>query len=58
MNGRIGVVAAILSSAFGSMAGAATRFVIGVTDPLTLATFRFGFGFICLLPLALPLRSR
>jgi len=40
------------------MAAAVTRFVIGATDPVTLAVFRFGLGFLFLLPVALALRSR
>src|SRR3989442_15704368 len=58
MNERIGVPAAVLSSALGGMAAAATRFVIGAVDPVTLAAFRFGGGFLFLLPLALMARSR
>jgi drug/metabolite transporter (DMT)-like permease len=55
---RIGVLAAILSSALGGIAAAATRFVIGAVDPATLAAFRFGGGFVLLLPLALLARHR
>ena len=40
------------------MAAAVTRFVIGATDPVTIAVFRFGLGFLFLLPVALVLRSR
>src|SRR5712691_4694521 len=58
MNERIGVLAAVLSSALGGMAAATTRFVIGAVDPVTLAAFRFGGGFLFLLPLALMARSR
>jgi drug/metabolite transporter (DMT)-like permease len=58
MNERIGVLAAVLSSALGGMAAAATRFVVGAIDPVTIAAFRFGGGFLLLLPLALILRSR
>jgi drug/metabolite transporter (DMT)-like permease len=50
---RAGVLAAILSSALGGVAAAATRFVIGGTDPVTLGAFRFGLGFLFLLPIAL-----
>jgi drug/metabolite transporter (DMT)-like permease len=35
------------------VAAAATRFVIGGTDPVTLGAFRFGLGFLFLLPIAL-----
>src|SRR3989442_3954915 len=57
-DGRIGVLAAVASSALGGMAAAATRFVIGAIDPVTLAAFRFGGGFLFLLPLAFMARSR
>jgi drug/metabolite transporter (DMT)-like permease len=57
-NERTGVLAAVLSSALGGMAAAATRFVVGAIDPVTIAAFRFGGGVLLLLPLALLLRSR
>jgi len=52
-----GVVAAVLSSALGGSAAALTRYVIGATDPVTLAAYRFGIGFLLILPLALLLHS-
>src|SRR6185436_11697399 len=52
-----GVVAAVLSSALGGSAAALTRYVIGATDSVTLAAYRFGIGFLLILPLALLLRS-
>ena len=55
---RAGVVAAVFSSALGGTAAAVTRYVIGATDPVTLAAFRFGIGFVLILPIALALRSR
>ena len=55
---RIGVLAAIVSSALGGIAGGTTRFVISATDPVTLGVFRFGTGFLLLLSVALVLRSR
>jgi drug/metabolite transporter (DMT)-like permease len=58
MGEMIGVLAAILSSAFGGMSGAVTRFVVGTLDPVTIAAFRFGIGFVLLLPLALLLKVR
>jgi drug/metabolite transporter (DMT)-like permease len=58
MAAQLGIWAAILSSALGGMAAAATRFVIGATDPITLAAFRFGVGFVILLPIALAGRNR
>jgi len=54
----VGILAAVASSAFGGMAAAVTRFIIGATDPVTVAVFRFGLGFVFLLPVALALRSR
>jgi len=53
-----GVAAAVLSSALGGSAGALTRYVIGATDPVTLAAWRFGIGFLIVLPIALVSRSR
>jgi drug/metabolite transporter (DMT)-like permease len=55
---RNGVLAAILSSTCGGLTGAVTRYVIGATDPVTLAAFRFGIAFLLILPLALMLQSR
>jgi drug/metabolite transporter (DMT)-like permease len=57
MNDRIGVLIAVLSSAFGGTAAAVTRYVVGTIDPVTIAAFRFGIGFLVLLPLAVLLRS-
>jgi drug/metabolite transporter (DMT)-like permease len=57
-NDRIGVWAAILSSMLGGLAAVATRFVVGGVDPVTIAAFRFGGGFLCLLPLALVVVKR
>ena len=56
--GRLGVLAAVLSSSVGGMNTAVTRYAIGATDPVTLAALRFGLGFILLLPIALAFRSR
>ena len=58
MTERAGVLAAVLSSAFGGVAAAATRFVIPGTDPITLAALRFGLGFLFLLPIAIARRRR
>ena len=54
----MGVLAAVTSSAIGGIAGGATRFVIHATDPVTLGVFRFGTGFLILLPVALLMKSR
>lgn len=53
-----GVAAAVVSSALGGTAAALTRYVIGASDPVTLAAFRFGIGFLIIFPLALALRAR
>lgn len=50
------MLAAVASSALGGMAAAVTRFALGASDPVMLAVFRFGLGFLLLLPLALALR--
>ncbi len=54
----LGILAAILSSSLGGINTAATRYVIGATDPITLAGLRFGLGFLLVLPIALALKSR
>jgi len=54
----VGVLAAIASSAIGGVAGGATRFVIHATDPVTLGLFRFGTGFVILLPFAFFVKGR
>ena len=58
MNEGVGVAVAVLSSTLGGLAAVATRFIIGTVDPVTIAAFRFGGGFLFLLPIALALRSR
>lgn len=58
MSERAGVLAALVSSALGGTAAAITRYVIGATDPVTLAAFRFGIAFLLLVPIALALRSK
>jgi drug/metabolite transporter (DMT)-like permease len=55
---QTGVLAAVASSAIGGIAGGATRFVVHATDPVTLGVFRFGTGFLILLPIALYMKSR
>src|ERR1700741_1524497 len=54
----MGILAGVISSALGGMAAAVTRFVIHAADPVTISVFRFGLGFLFLLPVALFLRSR
>jgi drug/metabolite transporter (DMT)-like permease len=54
----VGVLAAILSSGLGGTSIAATRYLARVLDPLALGAFRFGIGFLFLLPIALLQRGR
>ncbi len=56
MSERIGVLAGVLSCTFGGAAAVATRYVALDLDPAALASFRFGLGFLLLLPLALEAR--
>jgi drug/metabolite transporter (DMT)-like permease len=58
MEERAGVAIAILSSAIGGTAAAVTRYLVSSADPITLAILRWGFGFLCLLPVVLVLRVR
>jgi drug/metabolite transporter (DMT)-like permease len=48
-----GVAAAVLSSALGGTSVGATRYLVGTLDPLAIGSFRFGIGFVLLLPVAL-----
>ena len=58
MSPTAGVVAAIFSSALGGTAAALTRYTIHASDPVTLAAFRFGIGFLPILAIALALGVR
>ncbi len=48
-----GVLAAVLSSGLGGTSIGATRFVRNAIDPLAIGAFRFGLGFVFLLPIVL-----
>ena len=48
-----GVLAAVLSSALGGTSIGATRYLVNAMDPLAIGSFRFGIGFVLLLPVAL-----
>ena len=52
MTEGIGVLMAMLSSSIGGGATAFIRYLVAVTDPVTLAALRFGSGFLLLLPIA------
>jgi drug/metabolite transporter (DMT)-like permease len=47
-----GVLAAVLSSGLGGTSIGATRYLVHAIDPLAIGSFRFGIGFLFLLPLA------
>ena len=53
-----GVAIALVSSCLGGTAAAITRYLVGSTDPITLAILRWAIGFMCLLPVALLLGVR
>ena len=53
-----GVMAAVLSSALGGTAAALTRYTIHQSDPVTLAAFRFGIGFLPIVAIAFALRVK
>jgi len=48
-----GVLAAVLSSGIGGTSIGATRYLVNAIDPLATGSFRFGIGFVLLLPVAL-----
>jgi drug/metabolite transporter (DMT)-like permease len=52
MNEIWGVLAAVLSSGVGGTSVGATRYLVKAIDPLAIGSFRFGIGFLFLLPLA------
>lgn len=58
MGEGFGVLLAIVSSSLGGTAAAVTRYLVGDTDPLTLAILRWGIGFAVVLPIALAWRVR
>ena len=47
-----GVMAAMLSSGLGGTSIGATRYLVNAIDLLAIGSFRFGIGFLCLLPIA------
>src|SRR5215510_529477 len=54
----LGVLAAVLSSGLGGTSIGATRYLVSAIDPLAIGSFRFGIGFLLLLPVALLQGSR
>jgi drug/metabolite transporter (DMT)-like permease len=52
MGEGLGVLAAVVSSMLGGASVGATRYLAGAIDPLAIGSFRFGLGFLLLLPLA------
>ncbi len=53
-----GVIIAIVSCLIGGAALAVTRYLTSEADVLTIAFLRWGIGILCLLPIALLLRSK
>jgi drug/metabolite transporter (DMT)-like permease len=53
MGEGFGVLAAVLSSALGGTSIGATRYLVNAMDSLAIGSFRFGIGFVLLLPVAL-----
>jgi drug/metabolite transporter (DMT)-like permease len=47
-----GVLAAVFSSGLGGTSIGATRYLVHAIDPLAIGSFRFGIGFLLLLPFA------
>src|SRR5438445_12021161 len=58
MSQSVGVAAALLGSALGGSAVAATRFSLGAMDPLSVVTLRYAIGALCLAPFCLPALRR
>ena len=58
MSQSVGVAAALLGSALGGSAVAATRFSLGAMDPLSVVTLRYAIGALCLVPFCLPALRR
>jgi drug/metabolite transporter (DMT)-like permease len=53
MGEAFGVLAAVLSSGLGGTSIGATRYLVNAIDPLAIGSFRFGIGFLLLLPVGL-----
>ncbi len=53
-----GVLAAVLSSGLGGTSIGVTRYLVNALDPLAIGSFRFGIGFLLLLPVALARGGR
>src|SRR5262245_48072664 len=51
MGEGLGVLAAVVSSGLGGTSIGATRYLVNAIDPLAIGAFRFGIGFLFLLPL-------
>jgi drug/metabolite transporter (DMT)-like permease len=53
MGEAFAVLAAVLSSGLGGTSIGATRYLVNAIDPLAIGSFRFGIGFLLLLPVGL-----
>jgi drug/metabolite transporter (DMT)-like permease len=58
MGEAFAVLAAVLSSGLGGTSIGATRYLVNAIDPLAIGSFRFGIGFLLLLPVGLLQESR
>lgn len=54
MNELLGVAAALVGSVLGGTAVAASRYAVGLVNPLAVTTLRYTIGAICLLAFAVP----
>ena len=54
MTELLGVAAALLGSVLGGTAAAASRYAVGIVNPLAVTTLRYTIGAVCLLPFAVP----
>jgi drug/metabolite transporter (DMT)-like permease len=55
---KLGVAAAVLSSAIGGTTITITRFVVNALDPAAIGAFRFTIGFMLLVPIAIAAHER
>jgi drug/metabolite transporter (DMT)-like permease len=54
MTELLGVAAALLGSVLGGTAAAASRYAVGIVNPLAVTTLRYTIGAVCLLAFAVP----
>lgn len=54
MTELLGVATALVGSVLGGTAAAASRYAVGIVNPLAVTTLRYTIGAVCLLPFAVP----